>query len=164
MSICEIINWGLSSTGLLSVLFTLCVNRNLNKQKHELELIKIRFDYITQRRNRVVAIINQQISEIELWRKHLNDLESVEDINISDFHKLLQKLERVLTHGQYLLSSDLNKALEELYDILNQCYEKSCEEFLPTIPEDVFATEILDNKVEDKIKSAKYRLSVEIGN
>lgn len=164
MDFCEIINWGLSCIGGFSILFTLWVNRNLNLQKHELDLLKIRFDYIIQRRNRVVAIINQQVSEIELWRKHLKDFESAEEIDITYFHKLLLKFERVLAHGQYLLSSDLNKALEELYDILNQCYEKSCEEFSPTIPESVFATEIRDNKVEDKIKSAKYRLSQEIGS
>lgn len=164
MDICEIINWGLSCIGGSGALFTLWINRNVNQQKHELDLLKIRFDHIIQRRNHVVAVVNQQVSEIELWRKRLKDLESAEEIDITYFHKLLLKFERVLVHGQYLLSSDLNKALEELYEALNQCYEKSCEDSLSAIPEEIFSTAIFEKMVEDKIKSAKYRLSQEIGS
>ena len=164
MNTCEFINWILSIVGSLGTILTWRMHRNLNQQKHELDKLKIKFEYITQRRYRVVAVINQQISEIELWRKHLKNLQPSEDIFIPDFRKLIGKFERILTHGQYLLSSDLNKSLDDLYDILNQCYEKTLDEPLPMSPEDLFATEIFAPIVEERIKSAKYMLSKEIGN
>lgn len=165
MNIGDTIQWILSSVGGLSAFFSWRISKNLNQQKHDLDKLKTKFDYILKKKNDVISELNKRISDIELWRSRLLGLDGADDIDIPRFHQLLHNYEDAYAYGRYLLSPELCGCLEDLFAILNRCYEIWQNEECPYIkPEDAFADAIFASSITDKINGAKWRLKQEIDN
>lgn len=155
-------HWLLSAVGKA---FTWITHRSLNQQKHELGKLKTKFDYAISKKNKIVSVLNRRISDIELWRNRLLELDGPDDIDVPYFHQLLHKFEDAYTYGRYLLSPELCGALEDLLGILKHCYEVWQNEDRPYIkPEDSFANAIFGLNIADKFKGAKWRLQQEIAS
>ena len=136
-------------------------SRKRNKQQHELDKDKDEIDYVVQKWG-VISILNKRISDIELWRDVESRRASIDktsdEIDIPAFQKYLQRYEKILIYGRYLLSQELCSSLDELYEMLNTCNEAYHDAADPTKkPEDIFAEKIFDEKIQTAIDSVKQK-------
>ena len=149
MNFWDVLQWILSTSGIVGVIFTFILHFKLEEQKHNLDKLKSKFEQLLLKRTEIVIAINTCVSDIEVWMRQAQRLESAQDIDINAFRRLVLRYESTLIHGGYILSSELLKATNELCNSFIRCieiYDEECEKIefepIPCSPEDAFANKL----------------------
>lgn len=165
----EGLQWVFSAGGAIGAVATYFLYIKIEKQKHNLDKLKTKFNYLILKRNEVIAQLNGRISDIEIWMKQTSKLEDSDFIHIRRFKELVDKFEVTLIHGRYLLPARLKNSVDALLALLCRCietYEDELEkigfESVPQPPEIAFANELYKPEIEESIKSAKWFLGQEL--
>ncbi|WP_462354131.1 hypothetical protein [Alistipes timonensis] len=115
----DILQWALATSGGLAALFSFFLKTKINKQQYQLNKLKTKFDYLVIERNKVIEGLNSCIADIQLWMDHTrSQCDDADQIKIDGFRKSVLQLEIQLTHGRYLLSSQVYAAT---HDLLAEC-------------------------------------------
>lgn len=115
----DILQWALATSGGLAALFSFFLKTKINKQQYQLNKLKAKFDYLVIERNKVIEGLNSCIADIHLWMNHTcSQCDDADQIKIDGFRKSVLQLEIQLTHGRYLLSSQVYATT---HDLLAEC-------------------------------------------
>lgn len=164
----EGLQWVVSAGGAVGAIWSSII---INNQKHKLNKLKTKFDYLIIKRNEVIVQLNARISDIEVWMKQTSKLEDSDFINIRRFKELVDKFEITLIHGRYLLPIRLKDSVDALLAALCGCIETYDDELekigfesVSQPPEIAFANELYKPQIPEAIKSAKWFLGQELAD
>lgn len=167
----EGVQWILSAGGAIGAVSTYFLHTRFNQQKHKLDKLKTRFDYLIGTRNKIITDLNTRISDIEVWMIDTTRLDDADFIDVSRFQKLVRRYETTLIHGQYLLSSALHEVTNQLLNVFNNSittyedeHERAEYEPIAIQPEIRLVDALFNPKVKELIKTVKWRLGNEISN
>lgn len=161
----------LSAGGAIGAVSTYFLHTKLDQQRHKLDKLKTQFDHLIGTRNKIISALNARISDIEVWMTETKRLDDADFIDVFRFRTLVHRYEITLIHGRYLLSSTLREVTNQMLNVFNNSittYENEREraEYEPIAmpPEITFVNELFTPKVEELIRTVKWRLANEISN
>lgn len=168
----NILQWVLATCGGLATLFTFLLNKKINEQQHRLNKLKTKFDYLIIERNKVIEGLNSCIADIQLWMDHTrSQCDDADQIKIDGFRKSVLQLEIQLTHGRYLLSSQVYTTTHDLLaecirciDLYNQQVDVISSDLNAKSPNQVFSEAFFKPEIRQMITDVFECFSKEIAD
>ncbi|BFK46706.1 hypothetical protein [Alistipes sp. i18-0019-D1] len=165
----EGVQWILSAGGAIGAVSTYFLHTKVDRQKHKLDKLKTKFDYMVNKRNEVIVRLNSRIADIKIWMIDTQNLDDADFIDMQQFRELVRQFEVTLIHGQYLLSSPLRDSVTTLLDAFNKCIrifneeeEKLAYGPVAAPPKDTFAMELFKSNIQELLQTVTWRLGKEI--